>query len=323
MLAVVLTGRRVTVARRDRRRGLLLDSYRDSVLEFVGMDDERPPEPLRNLRTLEEREAVGELLAQYTGEVKGRPKRRLAQFAGGQGYTAAALSDLGAVRAWRRGLAAKTLGDFSVSAASGELSELLATDPNAAVRVTAARALGRVGDRGAASDLIAASGDRVPAVVAAQALLDLGPEAMPWLLGGLAAPRPAVRETACRVIGQVGANGEADVVAALEAAATTDLSVQVRTVACDALGRVGGREAALAVAGATGDSDPAVRRAACDAATRLAAPELAGAVRRAMSDSSPEVRRAAARAAVLLGVASARANEFVAEAEAEMAWGWS
>ena len=101
ILAVVLTGRRVTVARRDRRRGLLLDSYRDSVLEFVGMDGERPPEPLRNLRTPEEREAVGELLAQYTGEVKGQPKRRLAQFAGGQGYTAAALSDLGALRADR------------------------------------------------------------------------------------------------------------------------------------------------------------------------------------------------------------------------------
>jgi HEAT repeat protein len=191
------------------------------------------------------------------------------------------------------------------------------------VRATSARALGRSGDQEAASDLIAACGDGVPPGVAAQALLDLGQQAMPWLVSGVAARHAAVRETACRVIGLAGADGDAEVVSALERAATADDAVAVRVAACDALGRVGGREAALAVVGATGDSEAAVRRAACDAATRLAAPELAGAVVRALDDRSAEVRRAAARAAVVLGASPLRPTEFLAEARAELSWGWS
>jgi HEAT repeat protein len=66
-----------------------------------------------------------------------------------------------------------------------------------------------------------------------------------------------------------------------------------------------------------------VRSAACDAAARLAAPEAAPAVRRALRDAAPEVRRSAARAAVVLGLERDPACEFVTEAEAELAWGWS
>jgi HEAT repeat protein len=322
-LAVLLTGRRIAVARGDRRRERLLERYRDSVLEFVGMDDEHPPDELRDLRTTEQREAVSTLLAQYTSEVKGEPKRRVAEFADQQGYAAAAIADLRALRAWRRGTAAKTLGDFAVPAAAGELADLLAGDRSAEVRVTSARALGRAGGAAAAAALVAACGRGVPAGVAAQALLDIGPESMPWVLGSLSSPRAAVRETACRVIGLTGASGEWDVVPPLEQAATSDESVPVRVAACESLGRVGGREAALALVGATSDGEADVRRAACDAAARLAAPELAGAVRRALDDSSADVRRSAARAAVTLGVAAVRFSEFQHEAEAEMAWGWS
>ena len=50
-VAVLLTVRRVAVARCDRRRERLLDRYRDSVLEFVGMDEEHPPAELRELRS--------------------------------------------------------------------------------------------------------------------------------------------------------------------------------------------------------------------------------------------------------------------------------
>ena len=322
-LAVLLTVRRLAVARADRRRERLLDTYRDSVLEFVGMDAEQPPAELRDLRTTEQREVVSALLAQYISEVKGDPKRRVARFAEQQGYASAAVADLRAMRAWRRGTAAKTLGDFAVPAAGGELADLLACDRSPVVRAASARALGRACGGEAAADLLAACGQGVPAGVAAQALLDIGPESMPWVLGALSSPRPAVRETACNVIGLTGASGDWDVVSQLEQAATGDESVEVRVAACEALGRVGGREAALAVVGATSDGEAVVRRAACDAATRLAAPELAGAVRRALDDSAPDVRRSAARAAVTLGVAGLRHNEFQQEAEADIAWGWS
>jgi hypothetical protein len=324
MLAVTLTWRRIAHSRRDRRRALLLDHYRNAVLEFVGMDDDDPPEQLLALRTAEQREAVGELLTQYTGTVRGDARRRVSGFASHQGYAAAAAGDLsGRRRAWRRGTAAKTLGDFGVRECGDELAGALASDHRQDVRVAAARALGRVGGGFAAGELLASCGDRVPTGVASQALLDVGSEAMPWLLGALHAEREPVRQVACRVIGLVGAGGDDSVVSALGIACTNDASVDVRVAACEALGRVGGRDAALAVAGATCDSAAEVRRAACEAATRLAAPEMVPAVERALDDQAPEVRRAAARAAVLLGVDAGRAGDFMAEAEADLAWGWS
>ena len=324
VLTVALTWRRASQARLDRRRGVLLDRYRGAVLEFVGMDEHDPPEQLLSLRTAEQREAVGELLSQYTGTVRGAARLRVSEFALQHGYAAAASADLtGRRRGWRRGTAAKTLGDFGVRSCGDELAGSLAGDRRQDVRVAAARALGRVGGGHAAAELLASCGHQVPPGVAAQALLDVGPDAMPWLLGALHAERAPVRQVACQVVGMVGAGGDDSVVSALGIASTNDASVDVRVAACEALGRVGGRDAVLAVAGATCDSAPEVRRAACEAATRLAAPETAGAVERAMDDQAPEVRRAAARAAVVLGVAGRRAADFRAEAEAELAWGWS
>jgi len=323
ILAVALTWRRAAIAGAERRRRVLLDRYRDAVVEFVGLDDDSPPEVLTGLRSFEQRSAVGELLAEYTGTVRGEPRARVAAFVTDHGYAGAAARDLRARRRWRRGTAAKTLGDFGVVASAGELADALRLDASFEVRVAVARALGRVGDAGATPDLIAACADgSVPAGIVAQALLDIGERSLPWLLGAVASPEPRVRQVACGVIGLIGVGPEAEVVASLESAATGDEQVAVRVAACEALGRVGGREAALAVAAATADADPDVRRAACDAAARLAAPETAAAVARALGDSAPEVRRAAARAAVLLGVEGESGSPFVAEAEAELAWGW-
>ncbi|HET6848279.1 MAG TPA: HEAT repeat domain-containing protein [Gaiellales bacterium] len=323
MLALVLTGRRVAIARAGRRRQLLLDRYRDAVVEFVGLDDDTPPEPLTRLRTSEQRSAVGELLAEYAGTVRGESRARVAAFVADQGYAAAAARDLHAVRAWRRGTATKTLGDFGVVSSVDELADALRLDRSRQVRVSAARAIGRVGDARGTVDLIGAcAAGSVPAGIVAQALLDIGEPALPWLLGALASDERRVRVVACRVVGLMGVGADADVVAALQAAATTDPVVDVRVAACEALGRVGGLDAALSLAAATADAEPSVRRMACDAAARLAAPETAAVVERALDDGHAEVRRAAARAAVVLGVGESSGSPFVAEAEAELAWGW-
>jgi HEAT repeat protein len=323
-LAVVLTCRRIAIARAGRHRRLLLDRYRDAVVEFVGLDDDEPPASLTGLRTAEQRSAVGELLAEYTGTVRGESRSRVAAFVTEHGYAAAAERDLRARRSWRRGTAAKTLGDFGVVASVDELADALRLDASPQVRVSAARAIGRVGEAQATADLISACAmGSVPAGIVAQALLDIGEEALPWLLGAIGSPEQRVRLVACRVVGLMGVGAaEAEVVAALDTAATTDPDVAVRGAACHALGRVGGLDAALAVAASTADPEASVRRAACDAAARLAAPETAAAVTRALDDSDPEVRRAAARAAVLLGVADGSGSPFLEEAEAELAWGW-
>jgi HEAT repeat protein len=323
LLAAALTLRRIAIARAGGRRRLLLDRYRDAVVEFVGLDEDAPPRALAGLRTSEQRSAVGELLAEYAGTVRGESRARVAAFVEEQGYADAAGRDLRARRTWRRGTAAKTLGDFGVVSSAGELADALRLDASAQVRVAAARALGRVGDSDGTADLISAcAAGSVPAGIAAQALLDIGESALPLLLGAVASPEPRVRQVACRVIGLMGAGPDADVVAALEAAATADREAGVRVAACEALGRVGGRDAAMAVAAATADSDGRVRCAACDAAARLAAPETEAAVARALGDDQAEVRRAAARAAVLLGLAAGSGSAFLAEAEAELAWGW-
>ena len=323
ILAVVLTLRRVAIARAGRRRRLLLDRYRDAVVEFVGLDVDRPPPPLTGLRTAEQRSAVAELLAEYTGTVRGESRSRVAAFVTEQGYAAAAERDLHARQSWRRGMAAKTLGDFGVAASVGRLADTLRRDARPQVRVSAARALGRVGDAEATADLIdACAAGSVPAGIVAQALLDIGEHALTQLLGAIASTERGVREVACRVVGLMGAGADPGVIAALQSAATTDAEPSVRAVACEALGRVGGLDAAVAVAAATADTEASVRCAACDAAARLAAPEAGAAVARALDDSEPEVRRAAARAAVLLGVAGESRSPFVAEADAELAWGW-
>jgi HEAT repeat protein len=323
ILAVALTCRRVAIARAEGRRRVLLDRYRDAVVEFVGLDEDTPPEALAGLRSAEQRSAVGELLAEYTGTVRGESRARVAAFVTDHGYAGAAARDLRARSGWRRGTAAKTLGDFGVASSVGDLTDALRLDASPRVRVAAARAIGRIGEAGATPDLITAcAAGSVPAGVVAQALLDVGEGALPWLLGALGSPEPRVRQVACRVVGSMGAGADEEVVAALEAAATSDMETVVRVAACQALGRVGGHDAAVAVAAATADGDPDVRRAACDAAARLSAPEAAAAVSRALEDAAPEVRRAAARAAVLLGVEDRSCSPFVAEAEAELAWGW-
>jgi hypothetical protein len=321
ILAVALTWRRIAIGRADRRRELLLDRYRDAVVELVGIDDEAPL-GLLGLRTSEQRAAVAELLAEYTGTVRGEARARVAAFVTEQGYADAAAGDLHAHRAWRRGTAAKTLGDFGIVGAAGDLGDAVRVDRSPQVRVAAARSLGRIADRAGASELIdACAAGTVPPGIVAQALLDIGEDAVPWLLGALQSPERRVRHVACTVLAQVGVSADADIVDALQTAAATDCDVAVRVAACEALGRVGGHEAALAVAGATADGEPAVRRAACDAAARLAAPETAAAVRRALEDRSPEVQRSAARAAMALGVAEGR-SPFLREAQADLAWGW-
>jgi hypothetical protein len=147
LLALTLVVRRMVLARRDHRREALLARYRDDVIAFVGLDDEQPPPALLELRSAGRREAVAELLARYTGSVKGEPRRRVADFAEHQGYVAAELRDLHARRAWRRGAAARTLGEFGAGSTAGQVADTLALDRSDEVRVAAARALGRIGDR--------------------------------------------------------------------------------------------------------------------------------------------------------------------------------
>ena len=80
---------------------------------------------------------------------------------------------------------------------------------------------------------------------------------------------------------------DAETLIALHETAVTDPEWEVRTAACEAIGRVGGEDSGLALAGAMADPRAEVRAAACDAATRLAAAEVAPLARRLLFDDEP------------------------------------
>src|SRR5262249_12890993 len=70
---------RLVLTRAELRRELLLGRLREPVLELVALEDESPPQALEGLRTTAEREAVGELLARYAGDVRGASRERIAR----------------------------------------------------------------------------------------------------------------------------------------------------------------------------------------------------------------------------------------------------
>jgi hypothetical protein len=323
LTALVLVVRRIAMAMAERRRARLLDRYSEAVLELVAGEGEVPGE-LRAVRRAEEREAVGELMNRYTDVVRGDARERTASFAADRGYVSAAARDLGSAFEWRRGLAAKALGDYGAGAGARPLEDALLDDRSEQVRLVAARALGRVGADDACPALISSCREGgVPPAVAAQALLDIGGPAVPWLAGATTHPDPEVRAVACRVLGLNGVGGDADAMHALHDAAVTDPEPMVRALACRAVGAVGDSGSAVVLAAAMTDADDGVRGAACDAAKELGAADLGAVLERLIDDPAPEVARSAARAAAAMGLAATRRGGFLTEARVERARGWS
>lgn len=323
LTALVLVVRRISMARAERRRAALLRRYSDPVLELITGDGE-VPEELRRVRSAAEREAVGELMTRYAGIVRGDARDRTAAFAAERGYVSAAARDLGSLLEWRRGMAAKTLGDYGAADGAMSLEGALLDDRSDQVRLVAARALGRVGTDGACPALISSCREGgVPAAVAAQALLDIGGSAVPWLAGATTHPDPEVRAVACRVLGLNGVAGDADAMHALHDAAVTDPEPMVRALACLAVGAVGDHGSAMVLAAAMTDTDDGVRGAACDAARTLGAADVGDVLERLIDDPAPEVARSAARAAAAMGLAATRRGGFLTEARVELARGWS
>jgi HEAT repeat protein len=219
---------------------------------------------------------------------------------------------------WRRAAAAYRLGDMADPEVSPALLSAL-DDPKRPVRTAAARSLGRLGIVDAALPLVEAlvSG-RVPNGVAGQALVELGPAAVPELRRIAEHTDPQIRAAAVTLLGLVGDSHDAP----LAVRALEDPSADVRRAAADTLRRIGGPaaeeplRAALedrihfvraAVAAALGSlrSDAAVprlleiaradrfrpARAAAQAVARIAPSELAAAA--AEPDAGPHLHEAA------------------------------
>lgn len=292
LFLALLALRRLDLAREARARLAIEEHLRP--LALAVLDEELAPSTI----DLPPKEAAlfAEMLARYGRSVRGSASERLRAWFQQSGAVAAARGRLSSRRSWERAAAAFALGDM---VSSESVPDLLAAleDDDATVRAAAARSLGRLETVDAVEPLLEAqAAGRLPRLVAGQALLGIGPPALPRLVPLIGAPDAAERAAAVELVGLIGgAVDEAPVVAALR-----DTSADVRASAALALGRLGAEEAAAALRGLLEDRIPFVRAAAAEAlgavGDELAAPRL----RQLAIEDAFEPARAAARALALI-----------------------
>ena len=287
-LVVAVALRRLHFARAERSRLAAETLLRPVALALV------EGEPV-DLAPLGEREAqtLAGLLARYARWLSGDALGHIAAFFEETGGVARELAALEDRRAWRRATAAHVLGDMAARAAVPALLDSL-EDPAREVRAAAARSLGRLGAARAAEPLVLALAERrIPRAVAGQALLTVGPPALPGLTALVGHPSAEARAFAVELVGLVGDASHA----ALLVERLRDTSAEVRAKACRALGRVGADEAAAELRTALRDRIPFVRTTAATAlgliGDRDAVPAL---LAEARDETFFEAAQAAARA---------------------------
>jgi HEAT repeat protein len=290
LVLLLLIVRRLAIARAERRQAAVDERLRPVALAIVHGDTPRLADLIQ---THVDAAAFASLLARLGRQVRGGATERIAAFFEQRGYVEHELEALGSRRAWRRASAAYALGDMGSGSAGPALLERLVEDSDRDVRSASARSLGRLGWVDAAPALLEALVQhRVPRAIAGQALLDLGPGAVPGLIGLVDHEEPGLRAWAVELVGLVGAAGDAPpVLGRLQ-----DASAEVRERSARALGRLGAREAAAGLRAALDDRVPGVRAAAAFALGQLRDREAANALLRQARDDAFDPAQAAAEA---------------------------
>jgi HEAT repeat protein len=288
VLLIVLAIRRVVLDRGEREYLAALRRVRPIAIVLVDSDSQEHPQ-----LPPDDQAVLADVLSRYARQLTGAAEERIADYFLGSGALARAQKELRARRAWKRAAAAYRLGDMGRPEVAPALLAAL-EDKDRSVRAAAARSLGRLRIVDAAKPLVEAlvSG-RVPNGVAGQALVTLGPVAVPELREITEHPSYRLRATAMTLLGLVG--GSTDSPLAVDRLG--DPSAGVRAAAALSLARIGGPAAEPALLAALEDRIPFVRAGAAVAVgsirSRAALPRL---LEMARTDAfSPA--RAAARAA--------------------------
>jgi HEAT repeat protein len=252
----LLALRRVAVAITERRRLAVEAALRPLALALVAGETGT----LHNL-TQRDARALASLSARYRRRVAGESAGRITAFFEERGQIDRELRLLRSRRAWRRAMAAFTLGNMGAGRSAPALIDALG-DRNRSVRSAAARSLGAIGSVAAVEPIVLAYATRrIPRLIAGQALLSIGPASLP-ALGRLASdPDPEARAFAIELIGLVGDAEHASYVLAH----LRDGSAEVRAKAARALGRLGAEDAAAELAATLYDRIPFVRTVAARA----------------------------------------------------------
>lgn len=304
--------RRLAVARQERRTQTLEAQLTPVALALLAEEGE-------DLRPLDGRElpVFASLLARYSQRLSGSETTRIAEFFESKGGLDREVAVLDDRRDWKRATAAFALGDMASPRAIPPLLRAL-EDRSAAVRAAAARSLGRLDALDAVGPIVHGfSAGRLPRAVAGQALLAIGPSALPALRELLDAEEADVREFSVELVGLLGDASDNRVVMQR----LRDSSAEVRAKAARALGRLGADEARTALLTTLGDRIPFVRASAAHALAavgdRAAVSELLLVARNDQFDPARAAAGAAARldpAAVLRAAADTGPGAHLREA---------
>ena len=301
VLMITLAIRRIILARRARRHAAAVRRVRPIAISLLEGEDFERPELSPGDQTV-----LADIIGRYARQLTGSAHGRIAEYFRGSDALTRSLRELGSRRAWRRAAAAYRLGDMDCEeAAPGLLAAL--DDRNRTVRAAAARSLGRLEVVDAAKPLVEAlvSG-RVPNGVAGEALVELGPAAVPELRAIAEHPSSRLRATAISLLGLLGDSADSP----LAVRCLGDPSAEVRAAAAGTLARIGGPAAESALHAALDDRIPFVRAEAAAAlgAIRSRAP-LPRLLEMARTDDFRAARAAAQAVARISPVALARAAE--------------
>jgi HEAT repeat protein len=292
LLVCTLAARHLSLARSERRRLAAEERVRPVALALV----EGGTDFLLSL-TDDEARALASVLARYARQLKGDALAHISAYFERRGDVAREVELLSSRRAWRRASAAHSLGGMASAKAVPALIEAL-SDSDREVAASSARSLGRLGAMEAVEPLVYALVDgRLPRAVTAQALLSIGPEAVPGLRALIADAPAEVKVFAVDLIGLLGTAADSPQLVDL----LRDTSAEVRAHAARALGRLGPQEAANELRKALADRIPFVRVNAAHAlgaiGDTLAVPELVRQARQDGFDAAEAAARALAKLA--------------------------
>ena len=293
LVAVAALARTVRTFR-VRRRDARIAQVRPQLYALI--DGGALQRPLRGPKHRAEGPELDTLVLGVLPQLRGADRANLRTFLDERGVLERAREQLGASSAVVRAEAAELLGDADDSASAPEIRRLLG-DPAQQVRVSAARALGRLADVESIGPLLAAlqpQAARIPSGTVGMALLRMGAQAAPALRSKLDAAQPATRALCAELLGQLG-----DLAAAMPLVrrVANEPDAACRIAMARALGRIGSPVATAQLMSLTaGDRVAAVRVAAAWALGVIGDEAATDVLCTALHDAEHDVATAAAAA---------------------------
>jgi HEAT repeats len=291
-LAIAAVIRKAVTRHTQRRQARLEAELRPALLELL-ISDEPDFEDLVPLRGASGR-SVERLAGALLPKLRGADRDVLTGLLDRRGTLDRASRRTHRPGRLGRARAAELLGAAGEVRASGDLERLLA-DHDPEVRAVAARALGKLGQGGSVSALLATldAARPVPASLVTMAVLHIGPDAVGGLRDGLASRSSHARTVCAELLGRLGA---LECAGALTEALSGDPDPGVRRAAAGAVGRIGLPLAIVPlIACLRASPESELRCAAAAALGDIGGQAAIGGLRFALVSSDPRLAQSGAR----------------------------